>query len=87
MKKKPINLNLFEGVIVPGDTYLMLSERKALSESGPIENLYTIKCADEIRAAIELEVDIRLGERYEFWELLDVRSLDDDPSYPAIMVP
>jgi hypothetical protein len=78
MKKKPIDLNLFEGIIVPGETYLMVSERIALSESGPIENLYTIRSADEIAAAIKLEVDIRLAERYEYRELLEVRSLGDD---------
>jgi hypothetical protein len=77
MKKKPINLNFFEAVIVPGETYLLHSERKSLSEAGPIENLYTIRSVDEIPAAIELEVDTLLSERYEFWELLDVCRLGD----------
>jgi hypothetical protein len=77
MKKKPINLNLFEGVIVPGETYLLRSERKSLFETGSIENLYTIRSIDEMEAAIELEVDTLLSERFEYREFLDVRSLDD----------
>jgi hypothetical protein len=77
MKKKPINLSLFQGVIVPGETYLLRSERKSLFETGSIENLYTIRSVDEMEAAIELEVDTRLPERFEYREFLEVRSLDD----------
>jgi hypothetical protein len=77
MKKKPIDIKLFEGVIVPGETYLLLSEAHSHSDAGPIEDLFTIRTTEDIVAAIE-GVDLIISERFEYKELLEVRKYDND---------
>jgi hypothetical protein len=77
MKKKPIDLRLFEGVIIPGETYLLHIERESWLDAGPIENLYTVRSAEDLEAAFELEVDTLLGQQFEYREFLEVRSLEN----------
>jgi|HubBroStandDraft_2_1064218.scaffolds.fasta_scaffold20217_3 hypothetical protein len=77
MKKKPIDITLFEGVIIPGETYLLLSEAHSHSDAGPIEDLFTIRTTGDIVAAIE-ELDLIITERFEYRELLEVRNRDND---------
>jgi hypothetical protein len=77
MKKKPIDIKLFEGVIVPGETYLLLSEAHSHSDAGPIEDLFTIRTMEDIVTAIE-GVDLIITERFEYRELLEVRNRNND---------
>jgi len=77
MKKKPIDIKLFEGVIVPGEIYLLLSEAHCHSDAGPVEDLFTIRTTEDIVAAIE-GVDLIIAERFEYRELLEVRRFDND---------
>jgi hypothetical protein len=77
MKKKPIDIKLFEGVIVPGQTYLLLSEAHSHSDAGPIEDLFTIRTVEDVVTAIE-GLDRLISERFEYRELLEVKSRDDD---------
>jgi hypothetical protein len=79
MKKKPIDIKLFEGVIVPGETYLLLSEAYTHADAGPIEDLFTIRTMEDIVAAIE-GVGLIISERFEYRELLEVRRYDNDCS-------
>lgn len=77
MKKKPIDLKLFEGVIVPGKIYLLLCEAHSHGNAGPIEDLFTITTVDDVLTAIE-GLDRLISERFEYRELLEVKSRDDD---------
>jgi hypothetical protein len=77
MKKKLIDIKLFEGMIVPGETYLLLSEAHSHSDAGPIEDLFTIRTVEDIVTAME-GLDCLISERFEYRELLEVKSRDDD---------
>ena len=77
MKKKPIDIKLFECVLVPGETYLLLSEAHSHSDAGPIEGLFTIRTTEDLVMAIE-GLDLIISERFEYKELLEVRKYDND---------
>jgi hypothetical protein len=79
MKKKQIDLKLLEGMIVSGQTYLLLCEAHSHSDAGPIEDLFTIRTVEDVVTAIE-GLDRLISERFEYRELLEVRSRDDDRS-------
>ncbi|HET6256659.1 MAG TPA: hypothetical protein VFE32_21470 [Puia sp.] len=78
-KKKPVNVNLLNGVIVPGETYFLLSESHSHLDAGPIEDLFTIRTTEDLLAAIEA-MDLVIFERFEYRRLLEVRSRDHDRS-------
>jgi hypothetical protein len=77
MKKKPIDIKLFEGVLVTGETYLLLSEAHSHSDAGPIEGLFTIRTTEDLVMAIE-GLDLIISDRFEYKELLEVRKYDND---------
>lgn len=79
MKKKPININLLDGVIVPGETYLLSSEPHTHLDAGPIEDLIVVRTREDLVAAIE-GLDLLIYDRFEYRELLDVKSHVKDRS-------
>jgi hypothetical protein len=68
----------FEGVIKPGDVFILNEEPDGEGEDcRPIEELYWIRNADEIIGAIEMEFGIYLAEDYEFRKLNGVRKVGE----------
>lgn len=72
MKKKPIDITLFDGVIVPGETYLLSSEAHSHLDAGPIEDLIAVTTVGDLVTAIE-GLDLLIYDRFEYRELLDVK--------------
>lgn len=72
MKKKPIDITLFDGVIVPGETYLLSSEAHSHLDAGPIEDLLVVTTIEDLVTAIE-GLDLLIFDRFEYRELLEVK--------------
>lgn len=70
---KKINPAYFAGIIKPGEVYTLSFQGERGGDLGPIEFIYTIRSADEIPLAIEMEMDIILAELYEYKEFLGVK--------------
>ena len=65
----------FDGVIGPGDIFILSEEPDGDCDPGPIEQLYWIRSAEEIMGAIEMVIGIYMAEYYEFRKLNGVRKI------------
>ena len=76
--KIAISKACFEGIIKPGDVFILSEESDHEGEDlRPIEELYWIRSAEEIVGAIEMEIGIYLSEDYEFRKFNGVQKIND----------
>jgi hypothetical protein len=77
--KISIDKACFEGIIKPGDVFILSQEPDGEGEDlRPIEELYWIRSAEEIAGALELEIGIYLAEEYEFRKLNGIRKTGEN---------
>jgi hypothetical protein len=68
----------FEGVIKPGELYILNERGDIQFDPGPIEDLYWVRCDAEIAAAVEMEIGIYMGGVYEFRKFNGVCKVNDN---------
>jgi hypothetical protein len=69
---KVLDVANFEGIIVPGDIYILTGCSNPGMDAGPIKDLYTIRSIGQILSAIDMEMEIVLAEMYEYRRFLGV---------------
>jgi hypothetical protein len=75
--KITIDTASFQGVIKPGEIFILSGQGDGWSDLRPLEELYWIRSAEEIAGAIEMEIGIYLAELYEFRKFNGVRKISD----------
>jgi hypothetical protein len=75
--KIAIDRTCFEGIIKPGDVYILSEEYDGGCEPRPMEDLYWVRNAEEIAGALEMEVGIYWAEDYEFREFNGVSKVSE----------
>jgi hypothetical protein len=77
--KITIDIGAFEGVIQPGDVFILNEEPDGEGEDlRPIEELYWIRSAEEVIGALEMEFGIYLAEDYEFRKFNGIRKTGEN---------
>jgi hypothetical protein len=76
--KISIDKACFEGIIKPGELYILNAQGDKRFNSGSIEDLYWIRCEAEIATAVEMEIGIYMSRVYEFREFNGVCKVNDN---------
>ncbi len=75
--KIAIDKACFDGIIKPGEVFILSEEDVGWPDLRAIEELYWIRGAEEIVGALEMEIGICLAEDYEFRKFNGVRKVNE----------
>lgn len=75
--KIAIDKACFDGIIKPGEVFILSEEGDGWPDLRAIDEIYWIRSAEEVVGALEMEIGIYLAEEYEFREFNGVRKVGD----------